>query len=1015
MDTDLFSTLFSTQNVKRIDSSGRDGQPAADNWDKRAPEAQHGQPGLHGRSAGASTHGAPASDIRVHLTYNAKEPRVVQVAGQGTRQGQHWKIYPDEDLRLVAEGGDGGRGGRGEDGQAGGHGRDGTSGENGTSGEDGEDGGSGGNGGYGSSGADGGAGGNIYVTVREQDADLLLPLMFNVRGGKGGPSGQHGRPGAGGKGGRGGNGSTWTTEDGEVHSSPGGASGRNGEAGKVPDTNLTAGRAGRNGSVQIKVVQNDGTEITYPSLYCLKVVGFDIFDENEDGINESGEHLLVRNIRVRNTGHMPSPKQRSIQLLIRETGFLCPVTTEPLYLPQDIRPGQVVHLPGTLRAFIRHDWTERPAGQALRYEERGVTYIQYPLKLDPPKYLDCVAKGNTVRACWTLHNNSTKSYGGSPRRAAATKLAETDNSFNLSHATENSRWEVVIEISRMEPGSAMTIEQDLRFDENVLEFTDEYLMLNLLLSDPSTGVRHSVVRHQMPIQISGLYSLSPNPSFLLVVNSKTPNHAIHQITNFVRHGLHTSLDIFNLSLIGWYKSPVTGNNVLRSYQGKSIIVFGNSFPFFDSGRRSPWDLFDPSLVGVLAQFRTSLLFAAVDAWASLEVFIAKAVFPTVGATSASTSQKSTKKLVTDLKKGNMEALVTESMPAHRIPVKKGLFSSLNSTTERAARSAAKRLNRTMPMRRFKPGKEGGIIICEGAPKNSQIWAYAGPFTEGDNDDMGDFHMYSIVSCIPFEVKTRMLWNMAGKTTEDGAIDCTALYSGLEEFCCSSISSGTSAKVDAKVLSALCLSIQFTLTSEIYRFTSARPGFPDPIPSSKKLFHLPLTRHFLSAAPTGGQIAYDATNTTRLLVSTLGTIHAQANPLGVWQSIKGAFFFLGIRKGQLTSALNQQLFAALASTCSPKVAARVKKDILEYSKMVKVKIRRHRAIRGPKTFFDFGKAELAGLLPKMVDLSEINLNSKALGLIEFETHVREMLSRKEKVDQMEAEAKDKLVALVNPVD
>lgn len=64
-------------------------------------------------------------------------------------------------------------------------------------------------GGYGSSGADGAAGGNVFVTVHEEDTDLLLPLEYNVSGGAGGNSGEHGEPGDGGTGGLGGEGHVW--------------------------------------------------------------------------------------------------------------------------------------------------------------------------------------------------------------------------------------------------------------------------------------------------------------------------------------------------------------------------------------------------------------------------------------------------------------------------------------------------------------------------------------------------------------------------------------------------------------------------------------------------------------------------------------------------------------------------------------------------------------------------------------------------------------------------------------
>jgi len=68
---------------------------------------------------------------------------------------------------------------------------------------------SGKSGGYGSSGADGAAGGHVFVTVHDEDADLLMPLLFDVRGGAGGISGHHGQPGDGGVGGQGGEGHVW--------------------------------------------------------------------------------------------------------------------------------------------------------------------------------------------------------------------------------------------------------------------------------------------------------------------------------------------------------------------------------------------------------------------------------------------------------------------------------------------------------------------------------------------------------------------------------------------------------------------------------------------------------------------------------------------------------------------------------------------------------------------------------------------------------------------------------------
>ena len=145
----------------------------------------------------------------------------------------------------------------------------------------------------------------------------------------------------------------------------------------------------------------------------------------------------------------------------------------------------------------------------------------------------------------------------------------------------------------------VTIDQDFSVNERTLEFSEGYLTLELMLSDPATSKLRSVQKHQMHMQISGLYSLSPNSSYLLVVNSKTPNHAIHQIISLILHRLHTHLDIFNLSLTGSYESPATNQDVLQSYAGKSVIIFGNTFPYFNQGNKDPWSLLDPWHTGLL--------------------------------------------------------------------------------------------------------------------------------------------------------------------------------------------------------------------------------------------------------------------------------------------------------------------------------------------------------------------------------------------------------------------------------
>ena len=140
-------------------------------------------------------------------------------------------------------------------------------------------------------------------------------------GGRGGPPGLHGVGGDGGNGGRGGDSYSWTTRESYTvhyneaghtgsrteyrdkhHKNPGGRGGRGGNGGQIPPDPLFSGQDGPPGVGQLTVVHADGGARMYPSRYMLVVTGFSFQDENQDGINEPGEHLIVTDIVVTNTG-----------------------------------------------------------------------------------------------------------------------------------------------------------------------------------------------------------------------------------------------------------------------------------------------------------------------------------------------------------------------------------------------------------------------------------------------------------------------------------------------------------------------------------------------------------------------------------------------------------------------------------------------------------------------------------------------------------------------------------------
>ena len=825
------------------------------------------------------------------------------------------------------------------------------------------------------------------------------------------------------------------------------------------------------GSVQIKVIRGDLSEATYPATYILEIVHFDVIDENHDGVNEPGEHILVHNIRVRNRGGMPSPSTRSIQLSIQGTQWLDPVMTEPLQLPFSIQPGQEVTLSGMLRALIRNEWAEKPPGIYLHTEDlvslvavfnerlnRPIPnfsspvriQIRYPLRLDAPTYLDCVAKGDKVRFKWVVHNDSNLAYGSETqlRRACGTKLSDPQRFFLLTYATEEKPDEAVDELDEAEPHSMVTIDQEFSVNDHVMEFSDGFLTLELLLADPQTGKMRSVQKHQMRVQISGVYHLSPDPAVLLVVNSATPNHAIHQIIELLRNRLHIKLDIFNLSLTGSYESPVTKQNVLASYLGRTVIVFANAFTYFGGEPKTPWDLVDAWETGLLLKGGTNLLFAnlAEGNLPSLQTWAGQATFPAFDVANAASDdpiKPNAKAVARTLREAGPGAASTASWEVLRYPVGAGLFGGIESAANGSAVAAAKTLTKEMPLRRFvafphlnpEDKKAGAVVVCEGIPRTAKMIAtigYFGPSSPPGTNNIADYDMYFILSCLPFAVRARMFWNVLGKmvTTQDGtatgantsAAACGVVFSSIENYLDLPVETTNPPDtwlIDDKILQAIGLSLQFDLCNEIYCFTGTQPRFPDPIPEPTKLSQLPLTSLFFSLVPPGAVIT-DLAQAQQLLTSALGAVHALANPLSFWQSIKTTFSCCGNRKGQLTSKLNEQILLAVERTCAPEIAASVRQEVMRCSGRVKAGIKANKSGGGGhKSFERFGQIELATFVNvsgvMVHDLTALKPVSTAMRNDQLQLHRHTHFAHRQTREGLKVRAEAQIREMVNAED
>jgi hypothetical protein len=133
--------------------------------------------------------------------------------------------------------------------------------------------------------------------VNEADLDCLFCMTWELTGGRGSLEGTHGRSGRGGSGGR--DVYSWSKYDPSTQTTDrrdAGRHGSSGNSGMSPTTWLPKRRDGRYGSASICAVETDGSARTYSRRYLLMVMDYEIVDESEDGINEPGEHLMIKNL-----------------------------------------------------------------------------------------------------------------------------------------------------------------------------------------------------------------------------------------------------------------------------------------------------------------------------------------------------------------------------------------------------------------------------------------------------------------------------------------------------------------------------------------------------------------------------------------------------------------------------------------------------------------------------------------------------------------------------------------------
>ncbi|KAL8834147.1 MAG: hypothetical protein Q9170_003894 [Blastenia crenularia] len=419
--------------------------------------------------------------------------------------------------------------------------------------------------------------------------------------------------------------------------------GNKGSSGRSPAVPVSPGRDGSDGTVGILVRYDDGSVSAYDSKFEFELLGFDVVDENGDGIFEPGECVIIKNIRIKNSGGMPTPKKTLIPVTMQPSTWLTPISgKDSVYLPLEIAVGGTKRIADEIWAKIKSPTTppNSTAFKAVstikiqavvpdldrrlpRFEPSQNISIQYPVKFitDGFKWMDTISQGSSTSLQWAVMNISSKDLGvnSQSRRTVVTRIscpttAPVILGDTLSVGSQSDQCCRTQEIDFLRRDMSSPVSEGLLVAKNTPEYSTVEFLIEVLLTPASVGQfpksqdPMTLQTHRLNMQVSKTWQYNASSEFLLLTSKSTTKDTIISWSQFIRKHLHKSVDVWNVSLYGGIEAEATYQSVLDSYVGKTVLALDDDlFSYFDRGQRSILDFIDPLEGSLLSRKGTRII------------------------------------------------------------------------------------------------------------------------------------------------------------------------------------------------------------------------------------------------------------------------------------------------------------------------------------------------------------------------------------------------------------------------
>ena len=443
-------------------------------------------------------------------------------------------------------------------------------------------------------------------------------------GGKGGIRGKGGAGGSGGMGGRGGNSYTWSENvrnyDGsyslQYHTNPGGSSGSSGLSGSSGQ-NGNEGRNGQNGYYLIHV-SKEGYEVKFNERYWITVLDFERI-RSDDNINEPGEELAIRNVKIFNSGQMPTPYYQGIFTSILSKGMIRFNQLDQKQIPKELNYNQVFILEDLLKYEIAP--YSRPTNNGIFMEINKLTpintvqrvnkdfgqsfsreiQIRWPIETSNIVGVKTISFQEEAPFAFEIRNISSVGVGHKasiPRNLEFTidqvVLLKNDKQFEEVNSENKDKIQLKFEDGEFQLlslgyHSKLNLNEHdsfkfggtLRFlDEETLPYTKIRIQVSLFLGPRNELEKANLIQTRtFDLQLAEEINFESKADFFLIVNSSVNRDQIEHWRIFASQ-LKLKMLVWNISLYNGFSYSFAfedGKSIGKEFQNKVVIFLNNDF------------------------------------------------------------------------------------------------------------------------------------------------------------------------------------------------------------------------------------------------------------------------------------------------------------------------------------------------------------------------------------------------------------------------------------------------------